>query len=242
MKEVQLGQRVKAVAIQRVNVADNVKGRAMLLDINPRVKQIAYDERVRRTVEVSQEDCIRHRLSPRPTYYLLVGRLNTDMNGTVVGSDIMVEYLQLSSSIYEKFADSVVEAGGPSRLASILLTKIVNKEYGYVNPVPSAAKDFPKEALEKIQALRSNKELINSMWGMVDVSTSITIDQYEEMLEEKGLYKRNPVQEYQSLPSANIQSDNSIDTGFATTNGFEEEVEFTEAEEVEKPQAPKPQG
>lgn len=231
MKAIQLGQKIKPVAIQRANVADNVQGRAMLLDLNPRVKQIAYDDRVKRAVEVSQEDCIKHRLSPRPTYYFLIARLNTDMQGTVVGSDIIVEYLQLSASTYDKFSTAILEVGGASKMASLLLTKVINKDYGYVSPMPSAKIDFPNEALEKVKALRGNKAAIEGMWEMVNIATSIDIVEYEKLLVEKQLMA--PEQAIEPIAPINqqkaIQSDNSFGKDF--DSGFES-IETTDAVEV----------
>lgn len=179
MQSIKLGSRIKSAAILRADVAENCLGRAVLLDKNPSVKQIAFDSNLRRAVEVTQEDCIRFRLNPRPTYYFLIARLNTDMKGNVIGKDFVVEYLQMAESLYSDFCQQVDEMG---KFTSITLNKVKKGQFSYLNVKPSNKTVLDDTLKAAITELRKNKEMIASMWQMVDLNTSITIEEYQKLL------------------------------------------------------------
>lgn len=181
MEIIKMGTKAKSAAILRSVLADGCKGRAILLSKDPAVKQIAFDNKIRRAVEVTQNDCIRLRLSPRATYYLLIARLNTDLKGVVHGSEFVIEYLQLSESVYNEFVEQVEEMG---KFTSIVLNKVSKGEYSYIKVSPSNQYQVTDELKEKIRELRKNTELISAMWQMVDISTSITVAEYEKLLAE----------------------------------------------------------
>jgi hypothetical protein len=75
MQKVELGTTVKSVGINRSAVADGMKGKAILIEKHPRYKNIAFDESVKRYVEVDQDLVIKYRLNPIGRYYFLIARL-----------------------------------------------------------------------------------------------------------------------------------------------------------------------
>ena len=236
MERIKLGQKVKSVAINRASVSENTKGRAILLDKCPCVKQIAYDNNIKRAVEVSQDDCIRFHLTPRPTYYLLVARCNTDMKGNVVGDEFTVEYVQMAESVYNDFIEGAEETSG-GRINSILLTLVKKGDYSHVKVTASQYSDFPDALKAKIKELRKNKELIKSMWQMIDISTSMTVDQYVKVLEsadgagsqshQSSYANHTPAIESDSVKD--LQSDsNEFDQG----DSFSDDFDSTPTEEA----------
>jgi len=182
MQKIQLGTKVKALGISRSNVADGQTGRAVLLDPNPRFKYIAYDDKLKRRVEVNQDMVIKYGLSPITYYFYLIGRLNTDLNGNVVGTKMVVEYLQLTESVNNEFADSIRALKGFSQL---ILNKVSKKgnngtDYGYIKPIPSQ-EDLDPEITANIQKLRDEPGAIDAMWMLIDRNSSITPAEYEEL-------------------------------------------------------------
>lgn len=192
MQKIDFGSKVKELSISRANCADNVDGRCVLIDPSPRVKQCAWltavinGKEFKRSVEVNQEEAIEFKAMPRVNYYFLIARLNTDMKGNVVGSDFVVEYLQLSSSVYNDFIEACEEVG--NKFTSLKLKKVIRKPgdtFGYVKPIPAQNIEIPKETIAKIKALREHKAL-ESLWTFVDAQTSITAKQWRELVGESA--------------------------------------------------------
>ncbi len=189
MKQVPLGTRVKPLGINRSVCAQGIPSRAVLIDPNPRVKYTAYDETLKRRVEVDQDAVIKYRLRPMTNFYYLIGRLNTDMKGDIIGDDMVIEYLQLSESLNNDFSDQIVEQGVPESLKMELVSKKANgRDFSYIKVTTSKVQPS-QEIMNKVKLLQSNPEAIESMWQMIDASTSITIKEYEKLLKES---KDNP--------------------------------------------------
>lgn len=248
MEAIKLGQKVKSVAILRTQVAEGVQGRAVILDPEVRVKQIAYDANVKRRVEVDQDACIKYHLSPRISYFLLIGRLNTDMKGNIVPNDssFVVEYLDLADSVYTEFVDQLDEMGGKCK--TILLqkkTRYPNDKYGYVKPTPSNKGNLPKELIEKIREFRKNRQLVESCWGMIDLATSITVSEYEKLLanedndqqEENSHVRSISSQAYKQRALPKEPESDSLDTGDEFGGPEPQEAEAEEIKD-EEPQDP----
>lgn len=235
MEKVALGTKVKRLGIQRLLVSEGAKCRAILLDNDPRMKHIAYDESRKVRVEVDQDMCIEYGLNPSPTFYYLVAKLNTDLNGNVIGDQFTVEYLQLSESLNNKFAEQVSEMGMPKSLS---LTKVKKsgdngRDFSYIETTPSAKSlvDDNPSLKAKINELKSNQEFIANCWKMIDASTSITKERYIEMLHsdnsqsniqqiqapksKSALPQSKPAQPA-SLPSNEFEGD------FGDAEGFED--------------------
>lgn len=163
-------------------MADGQTGRAVLIDPNPRFKYIAYDDKMRRRVEVNQDMVIKYGLSPITYYFYLIARLNTDLNGNVVGTKMVVEYLQLSESVNNEFADSIRALKGFSQ---IILNKVTKKggdgkDFGYIKPIPSQ-EDLDAEIVENIKKIQDEPGAVDAMWMLIDRSSSITAQEYEEL-------------------------------------------------------------
>lgn len=185
MQKVKLGTKVNRLGINRLNVGEGTVCRAILLDPDPQVKYVAYDDIRKRRVEVDQDMVLKYGLRPMTTFYYLVAKLNTDQTGNVIGDKFTVEYLQLSENLNNEFADLIEEQGFPK---SIQLTKVKKvgdggKDYSYVKPIPSQkAFEENKSLWTKINELRKNKEFVNKCWQMIDMDTSMSKKQYIELL------------------------------------------------------------
>lgn len=183
MERVKIGTRVADLGIQKVNVADGTKARVVLIDADPQMKYIAYDNVVKRRVEVNQDLLIKYNLKPTATFFYLIARLNTDMKGNVVDDDFSIEYLQLTNNVNVEFADAVAE--NPN-FTSVVLSKVSKKgdggkDFSYTKATPSNY--VVSEGIQnKIEVLRKNPEAIDALWKMIDRATSITADEYEKLV------------------------------------------------------------
>lgn len=182
MQRVQLGSKVKPLGINRVDVAEGFQCRAILLDPDPQVAFIAWDETLKRKVEVDQDMVIKYGLRPMTTYYYLVAKLNTDMNSNIVNNQFTIEYLQLSENVNSEFVDALNEM---PNFTSLKLTKIKKvaegRDYSYIKVIPSQV-DIPEGLMKEIEAIRSTDGAIDAMWQLINASTSIKKDQYEKLL------------------------------------------------------------
>lgn len=216
MERIDFGMRSKAISIQRANCADNVMGRAILIDPNPAVKHIAWltankqdGTEIKRGVEVDQTQAIALKTIPRTTYFFLIARLNTDLRGNVVGDDITVEYLQLSSNVYEEFCDSAKEL---KDFSHITLTKKVRKPgdtYGYIKPSASQ-QDIPKSVVDKVNMMRNQEGFVAAMWQMVDMDSSMTLEGWKELLKANNIEASIPALPSDNSSQRQIQSNQRI--------------------------------
>lgn len=202
MEKINFGDRVKSLSIPRCQVASNTRGCAIVIDLCPRVKQIAYDPDLKCRVEVSQDDCINYHLNARINYMLLIGRLNTDMKGRVCDASMQLEYLSMADSVYNAFVDNANNFGQFEVIQLIRKERSVNDKYGYVEPQCTRAHtEIPQEVFDQVNLLREDPEKLEAIWAMIDQDTSITMDQYLKRLEEKqnesGVSPALPPQQHQ---------------------------------------------
>lgn len=184
MEKVAIGTRVRPLGIQRLNVADGARCRVVLLDEDPRMKYIAWDDERKKRVEVDQNLVIRYGLRPMTNFYYLVAKLNTDMNGNVVGDQFVIEYLQLSENLNNDLADAISE--NPN-FTSFMLTKVAKKgpdgqDFSHIKVTPSSYK-IDGRLLENLNKLRAETEAIETMWSMIDRATSMTAAEYIKLRE-----------------------------------------------------------
>ena len=189
MQRVQIGTRVKRLGINRLSIGEGMVGRALLLDPNPQMKYIAYDEANKKRVEVDQDMVLKYGLRPSTTFYYLVAKLNTDLNGNVIGDKFTIEYLQLSENLNNELSDLIAEQG---MLKSLQLTKVKKtgeqgRDYSYIKAIPSQ-KDFSENQLlwNNINKVKSNQEFIDKCWQLIDADTSLNKVQYENFLQSLG--------------------------------------------------------
>lgn len=245
MQRVKLGTKVNRLGINRLNVGEGTVCRAILLDADPQVKYIAYDEVRKRRVEVDQDMVLKYGLRPMTTFYYLVAKLNTDQGGNVIGDKFTVEYLQLSENLNNEFADLIEEQGFPK---SIQLTKIKKtgengRDYSYIKPIPSQkAFEENKSLWSKINELRKNKEFIGTCWQMIDMDTSMSKNQYIELLNAEAgqvqnalaspktqqalpgnpqpLYEPKATDRFSSGDDFGESATTNTDSGFESANSF----------------------
>lgn len=174
--------------INRSNVAEGFPGRAVLLGENcVFAKAQAYDDRIKRSIEVDQEAILKYRFDKVLTYYyILIARLNTDNRGNVVSDDVVIEYLRLSEKQWDDLTISMNEMGS---FTSLLLTKVKKtgddgRDFSYVEVKLSNYKEIPAAVSAKVEQMVQTENFVNSIWGMVDAATTITVDMYEQKLKE----------------------------------------------------------
>lgn len=183
--------------INRSNVAEGFPGRAVLLGENcVFAKAQAYDDRIKRSIEVDQESILKYRFDKVLTYYyILIARLNTDNRGNVVSDDVVIEYLRLSEKQWDDLTISMNEMGS---FTSLLLTKVKKtgddgRDFSYVEVKLSNYKEIPAAVSAKVEQMVQTENFVNSIWGMVDAATTITVEMYEQKLKEyyEELAKKN---------------------------------------------------
>ena len=157
------------------------------MDNSARVKFIAWDDNLKRKVEVDQDLVIKLGLRPMTYYFYLVAKLNTDMKNNIISDDYVVEYLQFSDQVNAEFADAINEMGN---FTNILISKVVKKgdsgkDFSYLKPTPSNLALDPS-LLKKIAEVTSNTTAVDMMWQIIDRSTSITADEYIKLLNEEA--------------------------------------------------------
>lgn len=173
-----MGSFVKSISISRSNVAKGTKGRAVLIDPNPRAIYLAYDNAHKCAVLADQETVIKYKLSPRTYYLFLLARLNTDMTGKQVNDEFIVEYLRLSENVYNDFIDGYNEMDSVNSLVLKPVTKQGQngQDFSYVAPV--ASKELATdEVYAKIEQLD-----VEALWNLVQVDLGKTVEEYEAIL------------------------------------------------------------
>lgn len=225
--QIPLGGRMANPTVNRSNVAEGFPGRALML--GPEciyAKALYYDERIKRSVEVDQEAILKYRFDKVITYYyILIARLNTDNRSEVVSDDIVLEYLRLSEGQYETLCTEINEVGN---FSSLILTKIKKtgndgKDYSYTEVKVSNYNRIPEGAKAKVEKMVATPNFVQNIWEMVDASTSITVDMYEQKLNE--YFKEQaakagqaaPQQTYQQMPMAPQQPPRKIIGGAGQT-------------------------
>lgn len=233
MEQVALGTRVNRLGISRVSVAEGSKCRVVLLDMNPCMKHVAFDDEVRRSVEVDQDMCIKYGLRPSPTFYYLVAKLNTDLAGRVIGDRFTIEYLQMSENQNNEFADAIQEQGIPKSLLLTKLKKMDDKgrDMSTIKTTPSNYDPLKEDSqlAAKIEAVRNNKELIENTWKLIDAATTISKSTYFKL---KGIEVTEP----EAPTKLQIESTTIADSApkslpgddFSEVNDFGGTDEFTE--------------
>lgn len=179
LTKIKFGEVAKQCTINRISCAEGSKARAVFISKDPAVKATAFDQEVRRTVEVDQELMMKYRdLKPRNTYYFLVAKLNTDQKNNISDNSFTVEYLQLSQSQYQEFNDACAEMNHMTSIVIAKEKKTVNgQDMSYIKATPSDY-NIPQEILDKIEALKNTDGFIEGTWELVDGATSISKQEY----------------------------------------------------------------
>lgn len=240
MEKIKIGQTAKKFGIPRCTCADGAKCRVALIDPDCVTKWIAYDEIARCYVEVTQEISQKYGLKPKPIYLFMVAKLNTDLQGRIVGNQFSVEYLQLPGKTYEEFADTVTE--NPN-FSTILLSKVKQKgddgkDFSYLRATASAATIEDESLLAKLDELRNNVEFLEGTWAMIDSATSVSPEVYEMRL--KGASVTDDMEQKQLAAAQG-----AINNARKQVEAPKEDKQLPEPEEFEAtskpaPAAPKP--
>lgn len=185
--KVPLGQRIESVQIAKANVAKGFPGRALLLGPDCLIgKATYYDDRVKRSVEVTQEDIIKYHFDKvTENYYMAIARLNTDMSGNIVSNDFKIEYLRLSG---DKYGDFCTQLRENPNFTSLLLEKVEQsgpqgQDYSWTK-VSLSSYPIDPALVAKVQQVIETPSAVDSIMQMLDSQTSITIADYEKRLAE----------------------------------------------------------
>lgn len=183
--KVPFGQRIEAVQIAKANVVKGFPGRALMLGPDCVMgKALYYDDRVKRTVEVTQDAIIKYHFdNVREYYYIAIARLNTDMQGNIVSNDIKVEYVRLTGDMYNDLCTQLRET---PHYTSLLLEKVEKrgddgKDFSWVK-VSLSSVEIPQAVAARVQQLVETPGAVDSIMQMLDSQTSITIEEYEKRL------------------------------------------------------------
>lgn len=214
-QRIKLGQSVPSLSIPRTDVQPGFMARVIIL--NPDMlfaKYLIYDEKVKRSVEVTQEEAIALRMNPYTNYYMLVGRLNTDLSGRISSDEFKLEYLQMSEKVYENLRRLIEENPNFTHLV-ITKTKKTNDRGQDVSEtkIETSSKpisDLIPQSLVKVQELNAKPGFLESCWKMVDSSTSITMDMYRKRLAE--LNQGTSASSMGSIPQASLAASAIVPT------------------------------
>lgn len=186
VSRVRLGDTVPNPTVNRVDVADGTKGRCILLSNDWVAVTVAFtEEPVKGMYFVDKDILMKYanlRIRGSIYYVALVARLNTDAKGAPIDDSFRIEYLRLSESVYNEFAEDALEMGN---FQTVALSKVKKGEFSYVKPKASA-KGIPSKVLS---AVRKKLEGFNvdAVMTLVISQLARPFDQYLKACREEGI-------------------------------------------------------
>lgn len=169
-------------------------------------KNIAYDDSVKRRVDVDSEiQAVNPKLEPHKELYMVIAKLNTDQQGNVVNSNFDIEYLKLSVS---KYNDVVKATSAISDCTHWIVSKqekqINDRKVSEFSFTPSNMQ-LPNDVVSKIRELLSKEGAIDYLFDLVDKSTSTSKETYLALLDERKALTAQSEQQPQAIPQAQPQ-------------------------------------
>lgn len=183
---VRLGDTVPNPTVNRVDIADGTKGRCILLSNDWIAVTVAFTETPVKGMYFVDKDILMKyaNLGIRGSIYYvaLVARLNTDAKGVPIDDTFRIEYLRLSESVYNEFAEDALEMGN---FQTVALSKVKKGEFSYVKPKASA-KGIPPKVLSSV---RKKLEGFNTeaVIALVVSQLARPFDQYLKACQEEGI-------------------------------------------------------
>lgn len=176
---VRLGETIKSPTINRCDVADGTKGRALLLSDDWLAAAVAYTQEPlpRGVFYVTEEDVVEFGLQPRVYYMALIARLNTDARGVVLDDTFKLEYVRLGEQQYQEFANLAMEM---KKVENVVLTKVTKGTYSYISVSPSQIEQ--DATIMKSIGDRLNGLDIDSCLSLVIQNVARPISVFKELL------------------------------------------------------------
>lgn len=210
---IEFGQKVQKIGIEKFDCAQGVTVRAALLNYaRPYVRNLAWDELNKCTVECTREMAIKYSLNPSPRYFFLVAAFATDLNGNVIGDkEVKVTYMQMKDQQYNRFcaaSNNLGEWNGLVTLSKVQKT-VEGRDFSYVEAIPAAdnAKGFNvmSQALkDRIAKLSADENVINTSVQMIDAATGYYEDKYLERIAQNKQQAAETASVPQSAPQAAV--------------------------------------
>ena len=120
-------------------------------------------------------------VTPTLYYFMLVGRLNTDSYGRIVGDQVTLEYLRLPARSYE---DLLVQCNNNPNFSCFVVSMDVKHskqgDFSMLKLTPSSAYQISDAIKATIEQWNSSGK-IGTILGMLDSQISLSLDQYTEM-------------------------------------------------------------
>lgn len=182
LAKVSLGETIPSPSVNRADVADGTKGRAILITQDWFAVPLAYTEIPKKgCYYVTQESVLKYGLSARVYYIGLIARLNTGANGDILDDTFRLEYLRLSEDIYTEFSSAATE----NSFTTVALNKVVKGNFSYIKPVASN-KAQNKALLDSLMEKIARVD-VNAVVGLVLSNLARPIEEYAKALAEAGM-------------------------------------------------------
>ena len=191
---IQFGQKAQDVKIEHFDCAQGVTVKGAFLNYTqPYVRNLAWDETNKCTVECTREMALKYKLNPTNCYFFLVASFATDVNGNVIGDkEIKVTYMRMKGQQYDRFlaaSNNIGEWNGLVTLSKVQKKGDGGKDYSFVEAIPASdkAKGFDamsQQLKERIQKLSEDKDVLNISIQMIDNATGLYEDRYLERIQQ----------------------------------------------------------
>lgn len=175
------GSTVQKLTIPRTTLAEGQQGVIVLASNEIQPRYLYYDTSIKRSVRLTPDEAMQLNVTPTLYYFMLVGRLNTDSYGRIVGDQVTLEYLRLPARSYE---DLLVQCNNNPNFSCFVVSMDVKHskqgDFSMLKLTPSSAYQISDAIKATIEQWNSSGK-IGTIWGMLDSQISLSLDQYTEM-------------------------------------------------------------
>lgn len=205
------GESIPTLGIKRCDIGPGYTGYFIPLVRDVLAKQIAYVSGFG-SVEVDQESMIEFKLNPTNYYFLLVARLDTDIQSvqaTLRSETITVEYLRLTQNQYQDYLRAW-EVNPQAQAVSFTKETRKNKDGKDVSSLKYTLAGFniTPGIAQRLEQLRAQPEVIDRLFQEVDATTSQSVENYRKWLSSQaggvvpqGIPASAPAQQLPQMPS-----------------------------------------
>lgn len=205
------GESIPTLGIKRCDIGPGYTGYFIPLVRDVLAKQIAYVSGFG-SVEVDQASMIEFKLNPTNYYFLLVARLDTDIQSvqaTLRSESITVEYLRLTQNQYQDYLRAW-EVNPQAQAVSFTKETRKNKDGKDVSSLKYTLAGFniTPGIAQRLEQLRAQPDVIDRLFQEVDATTSQSIENYRKWLSSQaggvvpqGIPASAPAQQLPPMPS-----------------------------------------
>lgn len=205
------GESIPTLGIKRCDIGPGYTGYFIPLVRDVLAKQIAYVSGFG-SVEVDQASMIEFKLNPTNYYFLLVARLDTDIQSvqaTLRSESITVEYIRLTQSQYQDYLRAW-EVNPQAQAVSFTKETRKNKDGKDVSSLKYTLAGFniTPGIAQRLEQLRAQPEVIDRLFQEVDATTSQSVENYRKWLSSQaggvapqGIPASAPAQQLPPMPS-----------------------------------------